>query len=769
MNKATYVNFSSHGANLDLLPAGSAFKATWTVRNAGTTTWGPGFTVVHIHANKGSQLMTGQAGYQLAEVASKQTVNPGENVDITLEMTAPAIQDRKYFTDWQLKDPQGNLFGDIIWLRLVTTAPVTKVEDKPAVDSSSAPQGANSSKYLDDLSVPDGKPLEEGTTFVKQWEVRNDGDLPWTSAYRLVWVGGESRMAGQMSHTIPAAQPGEEVVLSVPMVVPPARAEAYTSSWRIHDDKNQAFGDSFWVKIQSTANVDGYGITPFCQNDPRWKNHKLGHGQKTLGEFGCLLSCMSMMLTGFGESYTPLSLNNALLNRSGGQGFDASNVYFLAPAYLIDHVKFYDNWMPKQNTGATFAKYDPNLLSRIDQEIAAGQAVILQVDTDPTDPYTYGSEQHWVFVLAKQGNDYLVLDPTDGRPVSLLARYGYPGRNQPSQEALQEAIKSALIYRSTRKKISRGEQPPAAQPVESSTGVSVIGKEDSSAKEYTGPAWEHGRMLIGVHDRANRHPLQADWDIARGKFETVKVMSGVSVEEMHNYQAKFYMCRLFESWNGRHVPVQDFVNTVSNDIERLVNAGVTYFEFHNEPNLTHEGLRYKGVQGSWSNGAEFGQYFMEGRKLLRQRFPGIKVGFPGLSPGADAEYRFAHDHGFRANDTDFLQQAQAAVNAADFLCVHAYYISMAEVETEAIALVKKYRNMFPNKLIFVTEYSNPDPAKNVAAADKGKQAKRFNELCAQIPGVAATYYFIVSGSGWDHQALRRDSDGRSIGVIEHMF
>lgn len=767
MNKATFVSFSSHGTNLDLLPAASPFKVTWTVKNNGTTTWGPGYTVVHIHANKGSQLMTGQADYQLAEVASKQTVKPGENVDITLEMTAPSLKDRRYFTDWQLKDPKGKLFGDIIWLRLVTTAPLVKDEDKPAA-TADASTGNNSSKYVDDHNIPDGTPFEEGTTFTKQWVVRNNGDLPWTSAYRLVWVGGESRMAGSMSHTVPEAQPGDEVVLSVPMVAPPARNDAYTSSWRIHDDKNQPFGDTFWVKIQSTANVDGYGITPFSQNDPRWKTQKLGNGQKTLGEFGCLLSCMSMMLTGFGEKYDPLTLNNALLNRPGGQGFDASNVYFLAPAYLIGHIKFYDNWMPKQSTGATHAKYDPNLLNRIDQEVAAGQAVILQVDTDTTDPYTFGSEQHWVFVLAKQGNDYLVLDPTDGRPVSLLARYGYPGRNQPSEEALKEAIKSALIYRSTTKKISRRSQPPEAKPVESSTGVSAIGSTEGALK-YTGPAWSPGRMLIGVHDRANRHPLQADWDIVKGKFETVKVMSGVSVEEMRKYEAKFYMCRLFESWNGRHVPVQDFVNTVANDIERLVNAGVEYFEFHNEPNLTHEGLRYKGVKGSWSNGAEFAQYFMEGRKLLRQRFPGIKVGFPGLSPGADAEYRFAHDHGFRMNDTDFMRQAQAAVRAADFLCLHAYYVTMEEVETEAIALVKKYRNMFPDKLIFITEYSNPDPGKNIPAVEKGKQAKKFNELCAKIPGIGATYYFIVSGSGWDHQALRRDGDGRSLGVIEHMF
>lgn len=758
MNKATFVSFSSN-VDLNLVPAGSSFRAVWTVRNSGTTTWGPGYTVAHIHANTGSQLLTGKASYTLAEVASKPSVNPGENVEIALEMTAPAAAHRRYFTDWQLKEPQGKLFGDIIWLRLVTTAA------KPAP----APAGVNNSQYIDDHTIPDGTPMQEGQAFTKQWVVKNTGDQTWTSAYRLVWVGGESRMAGSVSHTVPEAKPGEDVVLTVPMVAPPARSEPYISSWRLHDAQNRAFGDSFWAKIFATANVEGFGIRPYSQNDPLWKTLRLGHGPQTFGEFGCLITCMAMMLTGFGENYTPLSLNNTLVGRSGEHGFNGSNVYFMAPAFLIGHVKFHNNWMPLPHTGATFATHDPNLLNRIDQEVAAGQAVILQVDLDPNDPYTQGTEQHWVFALARQGNDYLVMDPIDGRPVSLLSRYGQPGHNQSSDQALKQAIKSALIYRSDQMRIRHpGAQLPDAPPVQSSPGVSDIGRPQADLV-YTGPAWEFGRMLKGVHDRANRHPVQADWDLARGRFESVKVMSGITVEEMKNYQAKFYLCRLFESWNGRHVPVQDFVNTVSNDIERLVNAGVTYYEFHNEPNLTHEGLRYQGVPGSWSNGAEFAQYFMEGRKLLRQRFPGIKVGFPGLSPGADAAYHFGHDAGFRLNDVAFLQQAEAGIRAADFVCVHTYYVTMAEVETEAIGLVKKYRRMFPDKLLFVTEFSNPDPQQKTPIVEKGRQAKRFYELCSQIPGVGAAYYFIISGAGWDNQALRRDADGRSLGVLEHML
>lgn len=760
MNSAKYINFTSE-QNLDQVPAGSSFTAVWTVQNNGSTTWDGTYKVAHIHANEGSTQMTAQASYALADVGSLSTVRPGDQVQITLEMTAPTPVGRSYYTDWQLQDPQGNLFGEIIWLRIVTSEPVAT---KP-------PTGyrESNSKYINDYSVPDGTPYDEGTGFLKQWTAKNTGQRKWNSAYRLVFVDGDRGMSGSMTHTVPEASPGEEVILSINMNAPPARTEPYISSWRLHDDRNTPFGDQFWVKIYSTGKVDGFGIVPYSQNDPQWKNNQLGRGNLTLGQFGCLLSSMAMMLTGFGESYDPWSLDQAFLKLPQGYGFDGSNVYFNAPNTLISHVNFLGNWKPYPETGATFATYDSNLISRIDNALASGWAVLVQVDIDPVDPYTFGQEQHWVFVLGRQGNDYLVLDPINGQAISLIAKYGSQTKPQDSIETLKGAIKSALIYQSTRTKISHeaGEAEPETPPT--NEGISNVGGQPQEDLGYSGPAWEHSKMLRGVHDRANRHPQPADYAIVNGRFESVKVSSGVSVEELHNYKVPFYMCRLFESWNNRHVPVEAFVETVSNDIARLVDAGVEYFEFHNEPNLTHEGLRSHGVQGSWANGAEFAQYFIKGQKLLKQRFPNIKVGFPGLSPGADQAYQFAHDKGFRMNDVDFLEGAVSAVQAADFLCVHAYYISMEEVTSEAIALVKKYRHRFPDKLIFVTEFSNPDPAKKTAAVDKGRQAKAFYEQCAQIPGVGAAYYFIVSGSGWDHQALRRDEDGRSLGVVEAMF
>jgi hypothetical protein len=286
---------------------------------------------------------------------------------------------------------------------------------------------------------------------------------------------------------------------------------------------------------------------------------------------------------------------------------------------------------------------------------------------------------------------------------------------------------------------------------------------------YTGPKWAFGHTLRGIHDRANRHPEPADHAIARGKFESVKVQTGTSPAEMKGYAPtkNFYFCRLYHSWGNRFQTVDDFLKSVMPDMDQLVQAGVKYFEFHNEPNLTTEGLRAAGVRGSWSNGHEFAQFFIEGRNKLQRKYPDILVGFPGLSPGGSTEYHEGHDHGFRMDSKEFLRQARPAVEAADFFCLHAYYQNMGELRGETMNHVKAHRRMFPDKLMFITEFSNP-VRQGVSMRDKGVQAKAFYEEVSKIPGVGAAYYFIISGASWDHQSLRNGA-GQSTGFMEGLL
>ena len=143
MNNAKFFSFDSDG-DLDAVPAGTPFTATWRMRNSGSETWGAGYKIVHINAESGSQRMGNPTQFNFEDVASRTTCEPNALVDISLTFTAPAKAHRRYFTDWQLQDRHGRRFGDVIWLRLVTTkAPVTTGGFRKS-----------DSKFVDDHSIP---------------------------------------------------------------------------------------------------------------------------------------------------------------------------------------------------------------------------------------------------------------------------------------------------------------------------------------------------------------------------------------------------------------------------------------------------------------------------------------------------------------------------------------------------------------------------------------------------------------------------------------
>ena len=92
----------------------------------------------------------------------------------------------------------------------------------------------------------------------------------------------------------------------------------------------------------------------------------------------------------------------------------------------------------------------------------------------------------------------------------------------------------------------------------------------------------------------------------------------------------FIVTRLFFSVDAgsktRFSP-QNFVDFVMNGLTGCYQAGVRYFEVHNEPNLDIEGMSW-----NWANGAEFGSWLTQVINLLKPRFPEARWGYPGLSP-----------------------------------------------------------------------------------------------------------------------------------------
>jgi hypothetical protein len=69
-------------------------------------------------------------------------------------------------------------------------------------------------QFVSDLTVPDGSSFAPGATFTKTWRLMNIGTCGWTTAYNLVWVGGDSAGA-PLSVKLPVdVAPGQMVDVS---------------------------------------------------------------------------------------------------------------------------------------------------------------------------------------------------------------------------------------------------------------------------------------------------------------------------------------------------------------------------------------------------------------------------------------------------------------------------------------------------------------------------------------------------------------------------
>jgi murein DD-endopeptidase MepM/ murein hydrolase activator NlpD len=154
----------------------------------------------------------------------------------------------------------------------------------------------------------------------------------------------------------------------------------------------------------------------------------------------------------------------------------------------------------------------------------------------------------------------------------------------------------------------------------------------------------------------------------------------------------------FRSIDGvRDISPEQFFNDTKNDVSRTINAlggnRDIVVEIHSEPNLISGGL-----EGSWSNGAEFAEWWLELLALYREELPDMRFIYPGLSPGGSIS-------GIKIDDIIFLEASREAVLAADGLGVHLYWSAFSSMN-QAIDDLDGYVAMFPDKLIWITEASN---------------------------------------------------------------
>jgi len=103
------------------------------------------------------------------------------------------------------------------------------------------------SRFVEDVTVPDGTITPPGLKFVKIWKLRNEGTLQWPENTRLLFVGGD-KLSPFESVGVPAVPAGQEVDIAVDMVTP-TQPGRYVSYWRLAMPDGSRFGQRVWVDL----------------------------------------------------------------------------------------------------------------------------------------------------------------------------------------------------------------------------------------------------------------------------------------------------------------------------------------------------------------------------------------------------------------------------------------------------------------------------------------------------------------------------------------
>jgi SH3-like domain-containing protein len=172
-----------------------------------------------------------------------------------------------------------------------------------------------------------------------------------------------------------------------------------------------------------------FTLTHLSQRDPRWSSQTLGlDNTVTIGADGCALTCLAMLVNGYGLSETPTTINQKLQAMGSGTGFIGAMIVWGALTRAFPSI-VYQRVIVCQN--------QPAPLTDINTSLAAGQPVVVQIDRSPLP----GPSTHWVVLYAQQGNDYLMLDPwpspPDSQPVTLMSRYSL---GRPIQNVITAAV-----------------------------------------------------------------------------------------------------------------------------------------------------------------------------------------------------------------------------------------------------------------------------------------------------------------------------------------
>jgi hypothetical protein len=153
------LGFRNSAGDFNNLQPGRQFSGVWTIRNSGDRAWNGDFRVAYVDSSTADTAQTprntmgARSAYSLREVSGKQSVAPGETIEIRLDLVAPQ-QPGAYAFHWQLESNNGEPFGGVRWLR-IGVAGIGRVDDdtRPPVSTDAVQFGMNINPEAHSLDV----------------------------------------------------------------------------------------------------------------------------------------------------------------------------------------------------------------------------------------------------------------------------------------------------------------------------------------------------------------------------------------------------------------------------------------------------------------------------------------------------------------------------------------------------------------------------------------------------------------------------------------
>ena len=140
------------------------FTKTWRLKNDGTCTWNTNYKLVFVDGDQ----MSGPANKNLT-----QSVAPGEQVDISVDLKAPGSEGT-YKGFWKVADDDGQYFVHNIWVEIEVIAPA-------------APPPTKADLVITEFTLNPATPISH-TSMHTRVKVKNQGGTD-AGSFKVEWYG----------------------------------------------------------------------------------------------------------------------------------------------------------------------------------------------------------------------------------------------------------------------------------------------------------------------------------------------------------------------------------------------------------------------------------------------------------------------------------------------------------------------------------------------------------------------------------------------------